>query len=188
MKWPKANADKMVVDYLHNGFWTHGSVLSSWQGNMCKPTFKRKKRKTGCWIWKQKKFSKKGVKVSAVCFHFLKLLDIQTDRNCIQLQKYQESIRKVSSICQPNVSGQSVWDTAKNAMCWLCAGKGIQKQGFRHVHDPLGTRCPRRGQVMPEIRSLIRAMEKTEALCFNDFSWPLSALFVSRVDSVNIYL
>ena len=57
---------------------------------------------------KTKKVFKKSVKVSAVCFHFLKSLDIQTDRNCMQLQKYQESIRKVSSICQPNVSGQSV--------------------------------------------------------------------------------
>ena len=57
-----------VVDYLHYGFWTHGSVLSSWQGNMCKPTFKRKKRKTGCWIWKQKKFSKKVSKYQPFVF------------------------------------------------------------------------------------------------------------------------
>ena len=57
---------------------------------------------------KTKKVFKKSVKVSAVRLSSSKSPDIQTDRNCMQLRKYQECIMKVPSICQPNVSEQSV--------------------------------------------------------------------------------
>ena len=150
MKWPKANADKMVVDYQYNGFWTHGNVLSSRQGNMYKPTFKRKKQKTECRIWKQKKFSKKVSKYQPYVFppqNHLIYKQIEIACSC-------ESIRNVSWKYHPSVSRtyqNNPFETLPRTQCAdYVPEKASRNRGFGMCTTPwaqdargVGKACPK---------------------------------------------
>ena len=89
---------------------------------------------------------------------------------------------KVSAICQQSVSHPPYYPDS--------GGTRKEDETLAQKNEqPVGNACPGRGQYVPRPPGNRQTGVLTaETVCFNDFSWPLSALFVSRVDSVNIYL